>query len=153
MRTSEKCLELIKRFEGLRLAPYLDSVGIPTIGYGSTHYSDGCMVQLSDPEISLEAALELVQIYLDKMCDVLDQLIEVDLNQNQIDAIGCLTYNIGIGNFKKSTLRNFLNSGDFDKAADQFLVWNKAGGKVLPGLEKRRAAERELFIEDIPQQE
>ena len=73
-------------------------------------------------------------------------LVKVDLTQNEFDALVSLIYNIGAGNFQKSTLLKVLNQEKYDAAANQFLRWNKAGGNVLAGLTKRREHERELFL-------
>ena len=74
------------------------------------------------------------------------RLITAKLSQDQWDALVCFTYNLGAANLESSTLRRLLNSGDYAGAADQFPRWNKAAGKVLPGLVRRRAAEREMFM-------
>lgn len=148
MKPSRKCIDLIKQFEGFRLDPYLDSVGIPTIGYGSTYYLDDITkVTLQDSPITPEMAEELLSKALESLASRLDSSIEIDLNQNQLDALLSLVYNIGMGAFKKSTLLRLLNRNDLDKASEQFLVWCKAGGKVLPGLSHRRAIEQKLFLE------
>ncbi len=146
-KPSQKCVSLIEEFEGFRLEPYLDSVGIATIGFGSTYYLDEkTKVTLEDEKITKEFAEQLLLAHLSKLALSLEHMIEIDLNQNQIDALLDLVYNIGLGNFKSSTLLKLLNSGDLEKASSQFLVWNKAGGKVVDGLTRRREADRNLFI-------
>jgi lysozyme len=147
MKVSENCLSLIKKFEGCKLEPYLDAVGIPTIGYGSIFHSDGVTrVSIDDEAISEEEAENRLLIHLNAMFASIEHAVEVSLEQNQADALASLVYNIGIGNFRHSTLLKQLNAGNFERAADQFLVWNKAGGKVLAGLTRRRKEERELFL-------
>jgi lysozyme len=74
------------------------------------------------------------------------KLVKVELTDNQFAALVCFSYNVGIGNLRNSGLLRLLNQGKYGEAADQFLLWNKAGGKVLPGLVKRREAERRLFL-------
>lgn len=83
---------------------------------------------------------------LAKFEKTVNESVTVPINQNQFDALVSLTYNIGSGAFKNSTLLKKLNKGDYQGAADQFLVWNKAGGKVMKGLVRRREAERALFL-------
>lgn len=149
MESSQKCIDLIKLFEGFSSTPYPDpgTGALPyTIGYGSTHYSDGTLVTLNDTPITSQLAEKLLQITLDSIAKTLDYLVIVDLSQNQVDALLSLIYNIGTQAFKHSTLLKLLNTGDVDKAAEQILVWNRSNGKVLPGLVKRRQAEHDLFL-------
>ncbi len=146
MKSSSKGLAFTKQFEGLKLSPYLDSVGIATIGHGTTFYEDGTKVTMNDSPITQDRADALLLITLNRLAASLDSCIDIDLNQNQTDALLDLTYNIGLGNFRKSTLLKLLNNEDLQAAANQILVWNKAGGKVIEGLSRRRKACRELFL-------
>lgn len=144
----QEAVDLIKHFEGLRLTPYLCSAGVPTIGYGSTFYEDGRKVSLQDPPITKERAEELLKFTLDRifipsalrLCPV---LIAED---NKLGAVVSFVYNLGAGRLQSSTLRRKINAELWEEAADQFLVWNKGGGKVLKGLDLRRKAERALFL-------
>ena len=146
MKISAIGLELIKEFEGLSLSPYLDVVKIPTIGYGNTYYPDGKKVTLNDKPISEIEATELLSYVAQKdFADKIFPLIKVKVSQNQFDAMVSLAYNIGVGNFSKSTLLKKVNSGDFDGAANEFLKWNKSGSKELLGLTRRREREKDLF--------
>lgn len=147
MRTSQSGLDLIKEFEGFRSKPYLCSAKVPTIGYGSTMYENGFKVKLSDPPISEEKALDLFAKTLVKYEQAVEKAITVDIGQHAFDACVSLCYNIGGGNFASSTLVKMINAGD-EKSdiAEQFLRWNKAGGKVIDGLTRRRQAERQLFL-------
>lgn len=152
MKASKNCIDLIKQFEGLRLSPYLDGAGIPTIGYGSTRYEDSACVDIDDPAISEQEADSLLLNDLNQSANYLQNIIKVNLTQKQTDAILSLVYNIGIGNFKNSTLRKYLNKNDLQSAGNQFLVWNerrdKKTGKLVidNGLVKRRNTERDLFL-------
>ena len=147
MKISENGLNLIKEFEGLSLKPYLDVVKIPTIGWGNTYYPDGKKVTLNDKPISEIEATELLNYVAQKdFGDKILQLVKVPLNQNQFDALVSICYNIGMGNFSKSTLLKKINQGDFKGASLEFERWNKAGGVVLAGLVKRRLKEKALFI-------
>lgn len=146
MKTSQTGLDLITGFEGLRLAPYLDAVGIPTIGYGSTRYEDGSRVTMKDAKITQARAKTLFMNTLTTYENAVLRNVKVVLNQNQFDALVSFTYNLGEVNLKSSTLLRKLNARDYMGAADQFPRWNKAGGRVLNGLVKRREAERSLFL-------
>jgi lysozyme len=146
MKTGLNGLNLIKEKEGLRLKPYLCSAGVATIGYGSTMYADGRKVTLKDAAITESQALELLANTLDKYEKAVNDYVKVPLTQNEFDALVSFTYNLGAGNLLSSTLLKKLNAGDKAGAANQFEVWNKAGGKVLQGLVTRRAAEKALFL-------
>ena len=146
MKISEKGLNLIKEFEGLRLKPYKDAVGIPTIGYGNTYYEDGRKVSLSDPAITEERATELLKMVVKRYEDAINRYVQVPITQNQFDALVSFAYNVGNENVRKSTLMKLLNRKQYTEAADQLLCWNKAGGKTLKGLTRRRQAERTLFL-------
>jgi len=146
MNIGDRGLDLIRAFEGFRAEPYLDAVGVPTIGYGSTYYPDGQRVRLTDPPISEPEARRLMQATLAEFEDGISAALRVGVTQSQFDALVCWAFNIGVSAAQNSTLMKKLNSGDYFGAADQFLRWNKAGGVVLRGLSRRRAAERELFL-------
>lgn len=148
MNIGDRGLDLIRAFEGFRADPYLDAVGVPTIGYGSTYYPDGQRVRLTDPPISEPEARRLMQATLAEFEDGIADALQVEVTQSQFDALVCWAFNIGVSAAQNSTLMKKLNSGDYFGAADQFLRWNKAGGVVLRGLSRRRAAERALFLED-----
>ena len=141
-----KALDLIKKFEGLSLKPYLDVVGIPTIGYGSTYYLDGTKVSMNDKPITQELADKLLENVVNKFKADLMPLIKVTLNDNQMSSLLSFAYNLGVGALKKSTLLKRINEGNFEAAAEEFLKWSKAGGKQVPGLLRSRQEERALFI-------
>ena len=145
MKISNLGLELIKEFEGFSANAYLCPAKIPTIGYGNTFYSDGRKVKLGE-QISKSDALELLEIVANKdFADKIFPSIIVPVTQNQFDAMVSLAYNIGVGNFLKSTLLKKVNAGDFIGASEEFLKWNKSGGKELLGLTRRRKREQDLF--------
>lgn len=139
MRTSEKGLALIRQFEGLRLRAYKCPAGIPTIGYGHT-----AGVKMGQ-EITRERAEELLRAEVERFEGYVDQLVTVPLTQGQFDALVAWTYNLGPGAMDKSTMLRRLNAGDYASAAAELERWNRAGGQVLAGLVRRRAAERALF--------
>lgn len=145
MRTSSQGIDLICDFEGYRNKAYDDGVGVWTIGYGTTRYPSGNKVVKGDV-ISMAQAKEYMAHDLASFESAVNQSVKVPLKQNQFDALVSLTYNIGITAFKNSTLLKMLNSGNLAGAAGQFLVWNKAGGKVMQGLVQRREREKILFL-------
>lgn len=157
MQTNADGLNLIKTYEGLRLKAYKDPVGIWTIGYGHTSMA-------GDPEvkegmtITKEVAEAILKRDLQKYEKAVDDAVTVELTANQFAACVSLCYNVGPGNFSKSSVVRFINQGRFSDAADAFALWNRAGGKILPGLVKRRAAEAALFVKgsgnvDTPKEE
>lgn len=142
---SDNGMKLLEQFEGLRLEAYLDSAGIATIGWGSIKYPNGNKVKLGD-KITKAQAKEYKLHDLKEFESTVNTSVKVPLTQNQYDALVSLSYNIGSGAFKNSTLLKKLNNGDYKGAADQFLVWNKVNSKRVQGLVNRREAERNLFI-------
>ncbi|EMX9223712.1 TPA: lysozyme [Citrobacter koseri] len=145
MQTSEKGIALIKEFEGCRLTAYQDSVGVWTIGYGWTQPVDGKPIR-AGMTIKQETAERLLKTGLVSYESDVSRLVKVGLTQGQFDALMSFTYNLGARSLSTSTLLRKLNAGDCAGAADEFLRWNKAGGKVLNGLTRRREAERALFL-------
>jgi GH24 family phage-related lysozyme (muramidase) len=145
MQTSEKGIALIKQFEGCKLTAYQDSVGVWTIGYGWTHPVDGKPVR-AGMTIKQETAERLLKTGLVSYEIDVSRLVKVGLTQGQFDALVSFTYNLGARSLSTSTLLRKLNAGDYAGAADEFMRWNKAGGKVLNGLTRRREAERALFL-------
>lgn len=140
MRTSQKGIDLIKKFEGCRLEAYKCPAGIWTIGYGHTKGVKDGMI------ISREQAKEFLREDLKVYEKAVESCVKVPLSQNQFDALVSFCYNCGSGALKTSTLLRLLNEGKYSEAGEQFLRWNKAGGKVLVGLTRRREEERELFL-------
>jgi len=145
-KTSEVGKNLIKEFEGFRATAYICPAGVVTVGYGTTRIQ-GKAVQLGTT-ITTDEADMLLEEDLKSFEDAVNQNVREEISQNQFDALVAFVYNVGAGNFKKSTLLKKINAGEFNQAADEFLKWNKAGGKVLKGLTRRRTAERELFLRD-----
>lgn len=152
-KVSKAGIDLIKSFEGLYLKAYLDPIGIPTIGYGTIEYPDGRRVTMSDPGISEDDAVRYLQFEVDKKASEIEDLIKIQISDNEFAALASFAYNVGTGALGKSTLLRLLNANeDRLKIADQFLRWNKAGGKELPGLTRRRQAERSLFLQPTPEE-
>lgn len=141
MKISQKGVGLVKKFEGLELKAYKDSVGVVTIGYGSTgpHVFMGQVITESQAEALLIKDLSRFE-------SGVTELVKVPLTQNQFDALVSFSFNLGLGNLKSSTLLKKLNAKDYIGASKEFERWNKAGGKVLNGLTRRRLDEKELFL-------
>lgn len=145
MRASENGINLIKQFEGCRLTAYQDSVGVWTIGYGWTQPVDGKPIA-KDMIITQQKANQLLTEGVAQYEKGVTNLVTVQLNQNQYDALVDFAYNLGVNALKGSTLLKKLNAGDYYGAANEFTKWNKAGGKELAGLTRRREAEKSLFL-------
>ena len=140
MRTSEICINAIKGFEGCELESYQDSVGIWTIGWGHTkEVSPNQSISLTQAEEYLKSDLVPCEL-------AINRLIHSPLTQWQFDACVSLSYNIGIGNFTRSTLLSLIHKGDISQASREFLRWDKAEGKTLPGLTTRRNWEMKRFL-------
>lgn len=144
-------INLIKGFEGCVLHPYLDQVKIPTIGIGMTYYpSTGKKVTMQDAALTQQQADSEFLLLLKPYCLAVYSTTRDDLTQNQFNALVSLTYNIGMGGFKGSTVHRLVNAnvtGQQLKAA--FLMWKKADGKVLNDLVKRRTKEYNTYINQI----
>jgi lysozyme len=142
-RTSRAGIDLIKAFEGLKLRAYPDpgTGGAPwTIGYGTTEgVGPGMIITGSQAEILFRRELARVEREVNR-------LVRVPIDQNMFDGLVSFSYNAGTGALRRSTLLKKLNAGDIRGAADQFLRWNRAGGRTMAGLTRRRRAERELFL-------
>ncbi|WP_181891019.1 lysozyme [Citrobacter portucalensis] len=148
MQTSEKGIKNIKNFEGCSLTAYPDpgTGGAPwTIGYGWTHPVDGKPIK-PGVTIKQETADRLLKTGLVSYENDVLKMAKGKLTQGQFDALVSFAYNVGSRALSTSTLLKKLNDGDIKGAADEFLRWNKAGGKVLNGLTRRREAERALFL-------
>ena len=139
MNISAEGLSLIKKFEGCELEAYKDAVGVPTIAYGRTknvNMGDTC---------TQEQAEEWLQEEMNEYEGYINDQVNVVLEQNQFDALVSWTFNLGSTNLKNSTLLKVLNDKDYEGVPAQIKRWNKAGGKVLQGLIRRREAEALLF--------
>lgn len=146
MQLSSNGFRLLGELEGIVLKPYRDSVGIPTIGIGSTYYEDGTKVKMTDKAITKERAIQLAKNVVKSFEQQVNKSILLPMTQNQFDAMVLLCYNIGESSFARSSVVRHFNKGNLQQAADSFLLWNKAGGRVVRGLTNRRKKERELFL-------
>jgi lysozyme len=149
-KTGIRGVTLIKEFEGFRSKPYRCSANVPTIGYGNTFYPDGKKVTMTDSPITEAVAVDLLQTLLRTFEQHVDSLCRDDINQNQFDALVSFCYNVGPTNLKNSTLLRKVNANPNDPTIrTEFLKWNKAAGKVLAGLTRRREAEANLYFTPV----
>ena len=137
-------IDLIKKYEGFSPQAYQDSVGVWTIGYGTTRIN-GQPVK-AGMTITEDQAIQIVQQEVNKLWSQIESIVKVPINDNHMNALVDFAYNLGFNALKTSTLMKKLNAGDFTGAANEFTRWVYAGGKVLPGLVKRREAEKQLFL-------
>ncbi len=145
---NEAGIALIKRWEGFRPRPYLDPVGIPTIGYGTIVYPDTSKrVTMKDAPISEERATALLRMHLIRVEMDVRRLLEVKLNGNRFSALCSFVYNLGIGNFRKSTLLKVINAAPGSPGIRvEFMKWVNAGGRRMEGLVRRRKEEADLYF-------
>ncbi|MCT4705186.1 lysozyme [Enterobacteriaceae bacterium H16N7] len=136
-------LNLIKHFEGLRLTTYKDIVGIATIGYGHVEHP---LPPGGKRTISEQQADQILKEDLQRFERAVNSMLTVEVTQNQFDALISFSFNLGSQSLKNSTLLRKLNAGNAKEAANEFMRWNRAGGKEVSGLTRRREAERQLFI-------
>jgi lysozyme len=149
MQVSKEGLDLIKKHEGYRDNAYLCPAKVWTIGYGNTFYESGRKVKEGDV-ISKDKAERLLEWVVEDFARNVRSTIKVPLNQNQFNSLVSFAYNLGIGNLRSSTLLRKVNANPGDPTIfNEFLRWNKAGGKVLNGLTKRRQEEANLYFEPI----
>jgi lysozyme len=156
VKVSQKCIEQIKKDEGVRSRPYQCPALLWTVGVGHVIDPNHAKVPLADRKqlpipagwdrvLSSEEIDEILRKDLNRFEAGVLRLIKVPLTQGQFDALVSFSFNVGLGNLQNSTLRMKVNRSEYEAAAEQFLVWTKAGGKVLPGLVKRRTHEKEMF--------
>lgn len=143
MNFNDAGLNLIKVFEGCRTTAYQDDKGIFTIGFGCTHHVSPGMVISED-----EAVSRLKEDIKNTCQSVLSFIQPHQINDNQFSACVSLAYNIGVGNFKNSTLLNCIRTGHINDAASEFCRWNKINGSMSEGLSRRREAEKELYLSE-----
>jgi lysozyme len=158
MKTSSKAKEMIKHHEGVRLKPYLCPAKLWTVGVGHVLYPEQANMKLEDrkdlwlhPEDNRVWTMEQVNALLEFDLDRFERGVarlcpSSTSNQNHFDALVSFSFNVGLGSLQKSSLRMKYNRGEYEEAANEFLKWAKAGGKVLPGLLKRRSDEKALFL-------
>ena len=144
---SQSGLSLIKRFEGVKLKPYLCPAGIPTISIGCTYYEDGTKVRMTDAPISEARATDIFLNVIKHYERSVDSFCRDDINQNQFDALVSFCYNLGAGSLKSSTLLKKVNANPNDLLiSKEFAKYKYSNGKISQGLINRRQAESELYF-------
>lgn len=151
MKTNASGLSIMTSSEGWSSKAYYATEeerkrGLLSIGYGFTYYANGDPVKAGDTMTKAEGDALFKEHIVPKFEETVSNAVNVELSSNQFSALVSLTYNIGGGNLRSSTLLRLVNSGDFESAADEFPKWNKQNKRVLRGLSERRAKERELFL-------
>jgi lysozyme len=144
MKMTEDGLALIRRFEGLRTRAYRCPAGVWTIGYGHTEQAGPPKVS-SGTEITEAKAEEILRADVENFATGVSTCLKRDLEPAQFAALVSFAFNVGLGNFRRSSVLRAVNDGNFAAVPRRLLMWNKANGRVLPGLVSRRAAEAELF--------
>lgn len=146
-RIDKAGMDLITKWEGLKLSPYLCSAKVPTIGYGSTRYENGQRIQMTDKAITKERAIELFKNTLIQFERDVDAFTTDSVNQNQFNALVSFAYNLGSTALRNSTLLKKVNTNPNDKTiANEFNKWVNAGGRRLQGLINRRADEVKMYF-------
>lgn len=141
----EDALDLIKQFEGLELHPYQDVVGVWTIGYGATYGLDRSRVTGDHPVVTEEQAEALLVRDVGRFERSVERLVTVPIDDWQKGALVSFAFNLGAGALQSSTLLKRVNGDEWEDVPNQFMRWVFAGGRKLPGLIRRRAAEAELW--------
>jgi lysozyme len=149
MKLNDKGVDLMHEFEGLRLDAYLCPANIPTIGWGNTYYESGRKVKIGET-ITKQRADALFLWVANSFATQVKSMLKVQLNENQFSALVSFAYNVGNANLRSSTLLRLVNANPSDSnIRSQFLRWNKAGGKELAGLTRRRQAEANLYFDKL----
>lgn len=149
MKLTKEGVALIKRFEGFRDKAYRDAVGVWTIGYGHTAMAGPPEVK-PGLKIDRAQAADILRRDLEMFAEGVRKLLARPIGERQFSALVSFTYNVGLGNFRKSSVLAAVNAGALDAVPRRLQLWVKAGGRVLPGLVKRRAAEAALFVGEGP---
>jgi lysozyme len=144
-----KGIAIIRKYEGLKLRAYICPSGLPTIGYGATFYMNGSRVQIGDV-ITIDHADKLLHFQVKLFADEVRRTVKSNINENQLGALVSFCFNVGGAAFAKSTLARKVNANPSDSTIrNEFMRWTRGGGKVLPGLVKRREEEANLYYDSI----
>jgi len=151
-RALDLAADICREFEGFRARPYLCPAGIPTIGYGSTRHPDGRLVTLDDQPIDSETAGAYMRHELASLLrSVLAACPALIAHPERLGSVLSWTYNLGPARLRSSTMRVRINEGDWPNAAREMQRWKRGGGKVLPGLVRRRAVESAILESGVYQ--
>ena len=144
-----KGIAIIRKYEGLKLRAYICPSGLPTIGYGATFYMNGSRVQIGDV-ITIDHADKLLHFQVKLFAEEVRRTVKSNINENQLGALVSFCFNVGGAAFGKSTLAKKVNANPSDSTIrNEFMRWTRGGGKVLPGLVKRREEEANLYYAEI----
>jgi lysozyme len=144
-----KGIAIIRKYEGLKLRAYICPSGLPTIGYGATFYMNGSRVQIGDV-ITIDHADKLLHFQVKLFADEVRRTVKSNINENQLGALVSFCFNVGGAAFAKSTLARKVNANPSDPTIrNEFMRWTRGGGKVLPGLVKRREEESNLYYAPV----
>jgi lysozyme len=144
-----KGIAIIRKYEGLKLRAYICPSGLPTIGYGATFYINGSRVQIGDV-ITIDHADKLLHFQVKLFADEVKRIVKSNINENQLGALVSFCFNVGGAAFAKSTLARKVNANPSDPTIrNEFMRWTRGGGKVLPGLVKRREEEANLYYAPV----
>ena len=144
-----KGIAIIRKYEGLKLRAYICPSGLPTIGYGATFYMNGSRVQIGDV-ITIDHADKLLHFQVKLFADEVRRTVKSNINENQLGALVSFCFNVGGARFSSSTLAKKVNANPSDSTIrNEFMRWTRGGGKVLPGLVKRREEEANLYYAAI----
>ena len=146
MKINDAGLYIIKKYEGFSPSVYICPAGRYTIGYGSTWDRTGDPVTPEHPDITIEDAERLLRQEVAHVETALKRLVKVSITENMFSALASFVYNVGSGAFQRSTMRMKLNRKNYEGCVKEFPRWRMGGGRVLPGLVKRRKEEVSLFL-------
>lgn len=146
---AQMAMALCRRFEGLYLRPYLCPAGVPTISYGITKYVDGRPVLLTDPPITRDAAERMLRLQIERTYLPAAQSLCPGVDGARLAALTDFAFNLGVGALRASTLRRRVLAGDWEAVPGELRRWVRAGGRVLPGLVRRREAEIEMITRSL----
>ncbi len=144
LKSSQRIIDFIATYEKFSEKIYLDANNKETIGYGHL-LLEGEREKFKNG-ITKQEAKKLMEADLEIAENAIKRLVKVPLTQNQFDALVSFVFNVGMGNFRRSTMLELLNQGKYEEASFEFLKWIKSGGKILPGLQRRRSDERKIFL-------
>ncbi len=146
MNVSDKAIKMIRHHEGVRVKPYQDAIGLWTVGVGHLVGDGKTLPDEWNRTLTMGEVDEILRKDLARFEAGVERLCPTGLTQPRFDALVSISFNFGLGNLQRSSIRMKHNRGEFEDAADSFLLYNKAGGKIFKGLVNRRNDERALYL-------
>lgn len=146
MNVSDKAIKMIRHHEGVRVKPYQDAIGLWTVGVGHLIGDGKTLPDEWNRTLTMGEVDEILRKDLARFEAGVERLCPTGLTQSRFDALVSISFNFGLGNLQRSSIRMKHNRGEFEDAADSFLLYNKAGGKIFKGLVNRRNDERALYL-------